>query len=236
MTAVSSQSTPTSTSPRGTSRAKGLRALAVAASFGVAGVVLAGCTPDEPPSNVPGTTPSVVTGNQAPPGGVDNADGINQSPDGAGLKAKIVDASGAEVGTATFTQAGTGVKVVVNVAKGVEPGFHGVHIHQNGVCEGSGTEPFTSAGGHLQVDGNTGHPSSGDLVSINVLENGTGQTVTTTGAVTLDQIKGKSIVIHEKADNFANIPTRYAPAPDQDTLKTGDAGKRVACGVIEGGE
>ncbi len=39
------------------------------------------------------------------------------------------------------------------------------------------------------------------------------------------------------ADNFANIPPRYTqkngtPGPDQETMATGDAGKRVACGVI----
>ena len=47
-----------------------------------------------------------------------------------------------------------------------------------------------------------------------------------------------AIIIHEKADNFANIPPdRYQqvngkPPPDETTLATGDAGKRVACGVI----
>jgi Cu-Zn family superoxide dismutase len=49
---------------------------------------------------------------------------------------------------------------------------------------------------------------------------------------------GTSIVIHAGADNFGNIPAdRYnqvngAPGPDQTTMSTGDAGKRVACGVI----
>jgi Cu-Zn family superoxide dismutase len=50
-----------------------------------------------------------------------------------------------------------------------------------------------------------------------------------------------AIIIHAGADNFANIPPeRYqqvngAPPPDQTTLATGDAGARVACGVITGG-
>ena len=55
---------------------------------------------------------------------------------------------------------------------------------------------------------------------------------TTTDAVTLEEIKGKALIIHAGADNFGNIPTRYAPAPDADTLATGDAGARVACGVV----
>jgi Cu-Zn family superoxide dismutase len=52
---------------------------------------------------------------------------------------------------------------------------------------------------------------------------------------------GTAIVIHAGADNFGNIPAdRYnqvngAPGPDQTTMMTGDAGKRVACGVIGSG-
>ena len=47
-----------------------------------------------------------------------------------------------------------------------------------------------------------------------------------------------AIIIHQNADNFANIPPeRYqqvdgTPGPDQTTMATGDAGARVACGVI----
>jgi Cu-Zn family superoxide dismutase len=38
--------------------------------------------------------------------------------------------------------------------------------------------------------------------------------------------------VHADPDNFANILTRYAPAPDATTLATGDAGARIACGVV----
>ncbi len=185
----------------------------------------------------PGTTPSVVTGNQAPPGEVDDADGIGSSPKG-NATANLIDDDGKTVGEAVFTPSGSSVKidVRVNAESGIPAGFHGMHIHQNGVCQTGGSEAFSSAGSHLQVDGRTSHPSSGDLVSINVLKDGTGETVTTTDAVNLEQIVGKAIVIHEKADNFANIPTRYAPAPDEQTMKTGDAGSRLACGVIEAHE
>ena len=69
--------------------------------------------------------------------------------------------------------------------------------------------------------------------------------MTTTDAFTAEDLLGgakTAIIIHEKADNFANIPperyqqTNGAPPPDETTLATGDAGKRVACGVIGTGE
>lgn len=65
--------------------------------------------------------------------------------------------------------------------------------------------------------------------------------VTTTSAFTREQLMadpGTAMIIHAGSDNFANIPAdRYqqtdgAPPPDATTLATGDAGKRVACGVI----
>ena len=65
--------------------------------------------------------------------------------------------------------------------------------------------------------------------------------MTTTDAFTAaDLLAGAktAIIIHEGADNFANIPPeRYqqvngTPGPDEMTMATGDAGKRVACGVI----
>ncbi|GAB17591.1 superoxide dismutase [Gordonia effusa NBRC 100432] len=205
------------------------RAVAAVGATGVVAVGLVACSNGEEPTDVPGTTPSVITGDQAPPGEVTVPGGSSEK---VGAVAKLVDAKNNEVGTAIFTPEGAAVKVTVEVTKGVAAGFHGLHLHSNGVCDPSTTEPFSSAGGHLQVDGHTGHPSSGDLVSLNVLKNGTGTTITTTDAVTLSQIVGKSIVIHEKPDNFGNIPTRYAPSPDQTTMKTGDAGPRLACGVI----
>ena len=85
------------------------------------------------------------------------------------------------------------------------------------------------------------HPASGDLTSLQVREDGTAELVTTTDAFTAEDLlagQKTSIIIHEKADNFANIPperyqqTNGTPPPDQTTMATGDAGKRVACGVI----
>ncbi len=115
------------------------------------------------------------------------------------------------------------------------PGSHGMHIHSVGKCEAD----FTSAGGHLQVAGHTGHPSSGDLTPLNVRGDGTGKVVATTDAFTEAALKGpegSALIIHQGPDNFANIPPRYThdgtPGPDAETLATGDAGGRVACAVL----
>ena len=68
--------------------------------------------------------------------------------------------------------------------------------------------------------------------------------VTTTNAFTAEELQAgakTAIIIHEKSDNFANIPperyqqTNGTPPPDETTLATGDAGRRVACGVIGAG-
>ncbi|MET9198964.1 superoxide dismutase family protein [Gordonia sp. NPDC003585] len=211
------------------SRPTTLRIAAALASAGALGVVLAGCTPDEPVSDVKGTTPPVISDVPLPPGSVENQDNV---PTGQQAKAEIKNEDGDRVGEATFVARGAGgpVTVTVKVAGGDIPaGFHGMHIHTNGQCApGPDGEAFSAAGGHLQVGDANAHPSSGDLISMNILKDGTGETVTVTDAVTLQQIIGKSIIIHEKPDNFGNVPN-----PSPNTLKTGDAGARLACGVIE---
>lgn len=205
-----------------------------AVAFGVlaaAALALTACSNGEVPTDVPGTTPSVVTGDQAPPGRLVDEDSQPASPK-ADAVAAVIDTKNNTVGRAVFTPSGSSVKITVTVTGGLPAGFHGMHIHSNGVCDPSTAEPFSSAGGHLQVNGHTGHPSSGDLISLNVLADGTGTTTTTTDAVNLAQIVGKALVIHQLPDNFGNIPSRYKPAPDEKTMSTGDAGGRLACGVI----
>lgn len=81
------------------------------------------------------------------------------------------------------------------------------------------------------------HPHAGDLPSLLAAQDGTAKLTVTTDALTPELLlgtDGASLIVHEGRDNFANIPECYAPEDsDQDTLKTGDAGARFACGVIE---
>jgi Cu-Zn family superoxide dismutase len=202
---------------------------------------LAACSNSQESSDVTGTTPPVWTGTAAPAASTEHG-----SPDGnSGVKVDLKDAQGAVVGTANFVKDGNHLQLTVE-AHGLRPGFHGLHIHQVGKCEANSVAPsggpagnFLSAGGHLQVGSSNAHPASGDLTSLEVRGDGSAKLVTTTDTVTLDDIKGKALMIHADADNFANIPNRYVRAedevagPDDVTLATGDAGGRVACGVIQ---
>ncbi|GAS97753.1 periplasmic superoxide dismutase [Cu-Zn] sodC [Mycolicibacterium canariasense] len=215
-----------------------LRAIA-AAAFLVP--IAAACSPSEPVATQPGTTPAIWTGSPAPSAEAGHGEG-SEAPaaaHGEKLGAQLKLADGTTVATADFEFAdGFATVTVETTTPGkLAPGFHGLHIHSVGKCEGD----FTSAGGHLQVPGHTAHPASGDLASLQVRSDGTGKLVTTTDAFTAEQLLAgtqTAIIIHEKADNFANIPAeRYqqingTPGPDETTMATGDAGKRVACGVI----
>jgi superoxide dismutase, Cu-Zn family len=230
-----------------------IKTAAAAALFAVPVLVLSACSPNEPIATSPGTTPSIWTGSPAPSAspseGGHGQTGQNE-PIGEKLTAQLKLADGTTVATADIEFAGGFATVTVETTTPgkLTPGFHGLHIHAVGKCEANSVSPaggapgdFLSAGAHFQKAGHTSHPASGDLASLQVRQDGTAKLVTTTDAFTAEDLLAgakTAIMIHEKADNFANIPAeRYqqvngAPPPDAETLATGDAGKRVACGVI----
>jgi superoxide dismutase, Cu-Zn family len=232
-----------------------LKTVAVATCFAVPALVLSACSAPEQPATTPGTTPSIWTGSpspSAPPAEHGGGHGVGHEGQASGetLKADLKSPNGTTVATAEIAFSGNFATVTVQTTEPGElaPGFHGLHIHSVGKCEANSVAPtggapgdFNSAGGHFQVAGHSGHPASGDLSSLQVREDGSALLVTTTDAFTEEDLTGEAktaIIIHEKADNFANIPPeRYRqvngnPPPDETTLATGDAGKRVACGVI----
>ncbi|MCV7421124.1 superoxide dismutase family protein [Mycobacterium yunnanensis] len=214
--------------------------------------IAAACSPNEPVATQPGTTPPVWTGSPAPSAAGEGGEGAGSSATTSGetLTADIKTPDGTSVASAEFVFSGGYATVTVKTtASGqLTPGFHGMHIHSVGKCEPASVAPtggapgdFNSAGGHFQVGGHSGHPASGDLSSLQVRADGSAMSVTTTDAFTAADLEAgtkTAIIIHEKADNFANIPPeRYqqvngTPGPDETTMATGDAGKRVACGVI----
>jgi Cu-Zn family superoxide dismutase len=177
--------------------------------------------------------------------GAGNAAG-GTAQQGATAQAVVRDVKGVAVAVVTFRDAGNGNVVVKAAAKGLLPGFHGFHVHAAGKCDPNAVDAtgkkvaFFTAGGHFDK-GMAKHPDqSGDLPVLLVNADGTGASAVITTRFTIDDLfpaGGTSVIVHATADNFANIPPRFAgvdgtPGPDVDTLKTGDAGGRIGCGVI----
>lgn len=146
--------------------------------------------------------------------------------------------NGAELGRVKLLQK-PGEVVVSGSVQGLTPGFHGFHIHAIGLCDaGAASGPFTTAGGHY-AGGLPNHGDhAGDMPSLLVTQDGHAWASFVTDRFSLDDLRdldGSAVMVHAGRDNFANIPTRYTSggAPDATTLATGDAGSRVACGVID---
>jgi Cu-Zn family superoxide dismutase len=232
---------------------RNVAAAAMSALSAAACVALVGaCSSPQRASTVPGTTPAVWTGSAAPTATA-GTDGAEQQPAARSVTTQLKGPDGVEVATAKFdfSNGYATITVATSGAGHIAPGFHGVHIHTVGKCEANSTAPtggapgdFLSAGGHFQAPGHSAEPASGDLTSLQVRKDGVGMLVTTTDAFTMDDLlsgEKTAIIIHAGADNFANIPadrykqTNGTPGPDQITMTTGDAGKRVACGVIGAG-
>ena len=231
---------------------RNVAAATMSALAAAAGVGLSACSSPQFASTVPGTTPAVWTGSNAPTA-TSGTDGGEQQPTAQSLTTQLKGPDGVQIATAKFdfSNGYATITLATSGAGHLAPGFHGVHIHKVGKCEANSTAPtggapgdFLSAGGHFQAPGNSAEPASGDLTSLEVRKDGVGMLVTTTDAFTMDDLlsgEKTAIIIHADADNFANIPpdrykqTNGTPGPDQITMTTGDAGKRVACGVIGAG-
>ncbi len=156
--------------------------------------------------------------------------------------AQMIKADGTAAGRVVLfrfgeDEAGGGFIVEARLS-GLPPGFHGFHVHTTGSCE---APSFASAGGHLNPTGTTHGNHAGDMPLLYVNADGTATFGFLVDRFTLGQLfdtDGSAIVVHANPDNYANIPTdRYDPDPDPTTLATGDAGGRIACGVVaRGGE
>jgi Cu-Zn family superoxide dismutase len=130
-------------------------------------------------------------------------------------------------GTARFTAAAGALAVHLDV-QGATPGEHGVHIHEKGDC----SDPkATSAGGHFNPNAGAHHggPTTdprhgGDLGNMTADASGKGTLDVMVAGLSLDGqqngVIGRSIVVHEKADDLQSDPA-------------GNSGARVACGVIQ---
>ena len=145
-------------------------------------------------------------------------------------QATMEAASGSNVtGEATFTDEGDGRVRFELTAQNLTPGEHAVHIHEHGDCS---AEDASSAGGHwnptMKPHGKRGDGTSyhkGDIGNMTVGNDGKGTMNMTIdgwsiGGSDSTNVVGKSVIIHEKADDFTSQPS-------------GNAGGRVSCGVIK---
>jgi superoxide dismutase, Cu-Zn family len=145
--------------------------------------------------------------------------------------AELINRDGEVIGTVTVAAIPHGVHIEVD-AEDLPPGARAFHIHERGDCSDP-EEGFTASGGHYNPEG-VGHgwldsdgPHAGDLPNVHVAADGTLRVEFFHHLVTLDDGPagllggdGTAFVMHEGTDDYLSDPA-------------GEAGPRIACGVIE---
>jgi Cu-Zn family superoxide dismutase len=130
-------------------------------------------------------------------------------------------------GFVVFTQRGKFVKISVNVS-GLKPRFkHAFHIHETGDlrrgCDSCCKHYNPDDNDHGDIDDEDSH--AGDLGNIETDDYGVCIMELKTDKFYVDEIIGRSIIIHEDTEDLGN-------GNNKDSKTTGNSGKRIACAVI----
>ena len=161
------------------------------------------------------------------PGAPLDSAAIGQATAG-GATAVLRDSAGRELGTVTLADASGGI-AVSGTLRGVAPGTYGFHLHTVGQCEPA----FDAAGGHWNPTNaqhgteNPQGPHFGDMPNVTAGADSTVAIQATTPGGTLRgenallDADGAAVMLHAGTDDYRSDPT-------------GDAGGRMACGVVQG--
>jgi superoxide dismutase, Cu-Zn family len=154
----------------------------------------------------------------------------------AELRAEIKQATptgvGDAFGTVTISDGASGA-AIKTALKGLPPGPHGFHIHQNGSCQPTTANgqpvPAGAAGGHFDPqntgkhEGPEGSGHLGDMPLLQVGQDGTAtQNLTAPHIKDVAAVRGKTVIIHIGGDNYSDQPQPL-----------GGGGARIACGILE---
>lgn len=173
-------------------------------------------------------------------------------------RAELRLADGTRIGTVSFSnpkgQDATTVEVDLAVPASRTPlkAFHGFHVHANNDpangfgCVADPRQPsstwFVSADGHLRRDAADAHANhAGDLPSLYLNGDGRARATFTIDRFSADELFDRAVVVHAGPDNFGNVPVGEGAAQYSAnardallaTANTGNAGDRVACGLID---
>jgi Cu-Zn family superoxide dismutase len=146
------------------------------------------------------------------------------------VNVQLKDTQGKSVGTATVQQLRRGVEVKLTV-NGLAPGEHAVHFHQNAKCD---PPDFQSAGPHFNP-ANKEHGlqnpkgyHAGDMPNFTVQPNGAADTTVMNDAV----VVGSGTEANSLLANGGTALVIHAKPDDMKTDPAGNAGDRIACGII----
>lgn len=154
-----------------------------------------------------------------------------ETPQEASVSVNMINGEEAEVGTVTINPTASGMLHVIIEMTDLPPGPHGFHIHETGQCDPA--SGFESAGGHYAGDMEhgamvEGGPHPGDFPNVHVGQDGVLKAEFFTDRVSLGtegdnplmDDDGSALMVHADPDDYSSQPS-------------GDAGDRIACGVIE---